>query len=65
MRTDGAALQDAVLFQGGLEKDDLGLIMVKDDCAYAAVKRDKIKDVIRKTKDEKLKGIKVILELAR
>jgi superfamily II DNA/RNA helicase len=51
--------------KGGLEKDDLGLIMVKDDCAYAAVKRDKIKDVIRKTKDEKIKGTKVILELAR
>ncbi len=51
--------------KGGLEKDDLGLIMVKDDCAYAAVKRDKIKEVIRKTKDEKIKGTKVILELAR
>ncbi len=51
--------------KGGLEKDDLGLIMVKDDCAYAAVKRDKIRDVIRKTRDEKLKGIKVILELAK
>lgn len=51
--------------KGGLEKEDLGLIVVKDECAYAAIRRDKIQDVIRLTKNEKLKGIKVILELAR
>jgi superfamily II DNA/RNA helicase len=51
--------------KGQLDKDDLGLIMVKDDCAYAAVKRDKIRDVIRLCKDEKLKGIKVILQIAK
>ena len=51
--------------QGELEKEDLGLIMVKDECAYAAVKRDRIKEVIQKTKGLKLKGVKVVLEIAR
>jgi ATP-independent RNA helicase DbpA len=51
--------------KGALEKEDLGLIMVKDECAYAAVKREKIRDVIRRCKEEKLKGVKVILEMAR
>jgi superfamily II DNA/RNA helicase len=51
--------------KGGLEKDDLGLIMVKDDCAYAAVRIDKVQGVLRATKDEKLKGVKVIVQVAR
>jgi superfamily II DNA/RNA helicase len=51
--------------KGGLSQEDLGLILVKDECAYIAVKRDKIKAVIQQTKGEKLKGIKVILEIAK
>ncbi|HEX2898810.1 MAG TPA: DEAD/DEAH box helicase [Bacteroidia bacterium] len=51
--------------KGGLSQEDLGLIMVKDECAYVAVKRDKIQEVIRQTKTEKLKGIKVLIEVAK
>ncbi len=51
--------------KGGLSQEDLGLILVKDECAYIAVKRDKIKAVIQQTKGEKLKGVKVILEVAK
>lgn len=51
--------------KGGLAKDELGLIVVKDECAYAAVKRDKLEEVLRLTRNEKLKGIKVLMELAR
>lgn len=50
---------------GGLERDDLGLIVVKDNCVYAAVKRNKIQALIQKTKGQKIKGQKVIIELAR
>ncbi len=51
--------------KGGLGRDELGLIVVKDTRAYAAVKRDKIEQVIRNTKGLKIKGVKAIIELAR
>ena len=51
--------------QGGLERDDLGLIVVKDECVYAAVKRTKMDDLIQKTSGLKIKGQKAIIEIAR
>jgi ATP-independent RNA helicase DbpA len=51
--------------QVGLEKDEVGLVVVKDECAYAAVSRDKIQQIILKTKGLKIKGIHVMLEVAR
>lgn len=49
-----------VLFkQVGLEKDQLGLIELKQDCAFVAVAIDRIKDVISKLDNTKLKNKKV------
>lgn len=47
---------------GGLKADEIGRIDVKDRYAYAAVKREKLKQVIRQTQGEKIKGIKTIIE---
>ena len=47
------------LFQkGGLEKDDLGVVEVKESCAYAAVKRDKKADLLARIREEKIKNMK-------
>jgi ATP-dependent RNA helicase DeaD len=51
--------------KGGLQKDELGLIEIKDMNAYAAVKRNKIKEVIKLVVNEKIKGKKVKIEIAR
>ncbi|WP_374330037.1 DEAD/DEAH box helicase [Soonwooa sp.] len=50
--------------KGELEKDDVGLIEVKDTTSYVAISRKKIKDVIKKLSTEKLKGKKVKMEIA-
>ncbi|MFC3199376.1 DEAD/DEAH box helicase [Parapedobacter deserti] len=54
-----------LLQKGGLAKDDLGLIEVLDHSAYAAVKRDKIEAVVRRVKNEKIKGKRVKIEVSR
>ncbi len=47
------------LFQkGDLEKDDLGIIEVKESCSFAAIKREKIKSLLTKIRDEKIKNMK-------
>lgn len=51
--------------KGGLEKHDIGLIEVKDSCAYVAVKRNHVFEVLKKVRDEKLKNIKMKIEIAR
>jgi len=51
--------------KGELAKDELGLIEVKDLFAYAAVKRNKVESVINLVKNEKIKGRKVKIEVAR
>ena len=51
--------------KGGLEPGDIGRIDVKDRYAYAAVKREKLKQVLRMTQGEKIKGIKTIIEQVR
>jgi superfamily II DNA/RNA helicase len=50
---------------GGLKAEDIGRIDVKDRYAYAAVKREKLRQVIQQTRGEKLKGIKTIVEEVR
>ena len=50
---------------GGLEKDDLGMIEVKDHNSFAAVKKSKTKDLLRKVQNEKLKGKKYKIAEAR
>ena len=51
--------------KGKLEKDDLGLIEVKDFTSFAAVKFNKLKDLLNAIKDEKMKGKKYKIEVAR
>ena len=47
---------------GGLKADEIGRIDVKDRYAYVAVKRQKLQQVLRQTRGEKIKGIKTIVE---
>jgi superfamily II DNA/RNA helicase len=51
--------------KGGLEKGDLGLIEVKDFISFAAVKRTKANSFLDNIKDEKMKGKKYKIEIAR
>jgi superfamily II DNA/RNA helicase len=50
---------------GKLEKDELGLIDVKDNVSYAAVKRDKIAELLKNISDEKIKNKKVKIQICR
>ena len=51
--------------KGQLEKSDLGLIEVKDFISFAAVKFNKVKDLLHNIRDEKMKGKKFKIEVAR
>ena len=51
--------------KGKLEKGDLGLIEVKDFISFAAVKSKKVKDLLTAIRDEKMKGKKFKIEVAR
>ncbi len=53
-----------LLKKGGLEKDDVGLIEVKDQSCYVAVKRNKVKQVLGALNGEKIKHKKVKIEIA-
>ncbi|MPT32502.1 MAG: DEAD/DEAH box helicase [Chryseobacterium sp.] len=50
--------------KGELEKDDIGLIEVKDTTSYVAVNRKKTIELLKKLASEKLKGKKVKIEIA-
>jgi ATP-independent RNA helicase DbpA len=54
-----------LLQKGGLQKDELGLIEVRDHEAYAAVKRDRIDAAVQLIKNEKLKNKKVKIEVSK
>lgn len=51
--------------KGGLNKDDIGLIEVKDTTSYVAIPRKKTIDLLKKLSGEKLKNKKVKMEVAR
>ena len=51
--------------KGKLEKGDLGLIEVKDFVSFAAVKYAKVAPLLQNIKDEKMKGKKFKIEVAR
>ncbi len=51
--------------QGKLNKDELGLIEIKDYYSYAAVKKSKIKNLINKLNGSKIKKKKVKIEWAK
>ena len=50
--------------KGELSKEDVGIIEVKDTTSYVAVARNKVKDVLKKLDNEKLKGKKIKMEIA-
>ena len=51
--------------KGKLEKGDLGLIEVKDFISFAAVKYGKVNNFLKNIRDEKMKGKKYKIEVAR
>ena len=51
--------------KGKLEKGDLGIIKVKDFISFAAVKYNKVKELLFNIRDEKMKGKKFKIEIAR
>ena len=51
--------------KGKLEKGDLGLIEVKDFISFVAVKYPKVKSLLQNIKEEKMKGKKYKIEVAR
>lgn len=51
--------------KGGLTKDEVGRIDVKDHYAYAAVSRKKIRQVLKLIQGEKIKGVKTLIEIAK
>lgn len=50
--------------KGGLQKEDVGMIEIKDDAAFAAVKREKAVAVVEFLQYEKLKGKRVKTAIA-
>ncbi len=54
-----------LLQKGKLQKDELGLIEVLDHSAYAAIKREKIKQVESLVRNEKIKNKKVKIEISK
>lgn len=53
------------LQKGKLDKTDLGLIEVKDFISFAAVKSSMVKKLLSNIKDQKMKGKKYKIEVAR
>jgi ATP-dependent RNA helicase DeaD len=51
--------------KGKLEKGDLGVIEVKDFISFAAVKSKKVNELLLTIRDEKMKGKKFKIEVAR
>ena len=53
-----------LLKKGGLQKEDVGLIEVKDQSSYVAVKRKMVNKVLSALNNEKIKSKKVKIEIA-
>lgn len=51
--------------KGNLGKEDIGRVDVKDHYAFAAVLRSKYKQVLKLVQNEKIKGVKALIELAK
>ncbi len=51
--------------KGGLATGEIGRIDVKDRYAYVAIAQDKLHDVLEKTRGEKIKGLKTIVEIVK
>ena len=51
--------------RGGLNRDEIGRVDVKDHYAFAAISRKKARQVLALIRNEKIKGIKTLIEPAR
>jgi len=51
--------------KGGLKGSEIGRIDVRERYSYVAVRRQKAQMVLRNTRDEKIKGIKTLIELVK
>ena len=51
--------------KGKLGREDVGRIDVKDHYAYAAISRLKAKQMLKLVQNEKIKGVKALIELAK
>ena len=51
--------------KGGLKGSDIGRIDVFERYAYAAIPRQKLRQVLRQTRNEKIKGLRTIVEEVR
>ena len=51
--------------KGNLGKEEIGRIDVKDHYAYVAITRKKIKETLKSIKNEKIKGVKTVIEEAK
>jgi superfamily II DNA/RNA helicase len=49
--------------KGNLKKEEIGLIDVKDFFSYVAVKRNRINELLRVVRDEKIKNKKTVIEM--
>lgn len=50
--------------KGGITKDDIGVIELKDNHSFVAVKWDIAKEVVRRVRDEKIKNMKTKIVLS-
>jgi hypothetical protein len=50
--------------KAGLEGDDVGLITTLDHASYVSVKRSLVKKILNSIKDERIKKMKVKIEIA-
>ena len=53
------------LQKGKLEKDDIGLIIVKDHNSFIAIRKKAIPGLLKLVRDEKMKGKKFLIMEAR
>ncbi len=51
--------------KGGLKKGEIGLITVKDRTSFVAIKRDLIHDVLKRVRNEKVKGKRLKIAIAK
>ena len=51
--------------KGGLAREDVGQVDVKEHYAFVAVRRSKMKQLLMLIQGEKIKGIKTIIEEAK
>jgi hypothetical protein len=51
--------------KGNLNKDEVGRIDVKDHYAFAAISRKKARQALNLIRNEKIKGVKTIIEEAK